>query len=165
MSADNVDDSATTNKFVTSTEKSTWNGKQDALTTSSVNDGTIDKSIGFDSQGNIVKGSAGGGGAISGGYTLSITAGSLQPYCEILVLGTYNNVFGLHKLNLPAGFSLTNVIFFEILAVSAVTPYVDFTTSLYDVNGTLHNSHENNNFSNKLFVLKENTIIEVGDDD
>lgn len=36
-------------------------GKQDALTTSSVNDGTINKSIGFDSQGNIVKGSAGGG--------------------------------------------------------------------------------------------------------
>lgn len=32
LSADNVDDSATTNKFVTSTEKSTWNGKQNALT-------------------------------------------------------------------------------------------------------------------------------------
>lgn len=32
LSADNVDDSATTNKFVTSTEKSTWNAKQDALT-------------------------------------------------------------------------------------------------------------------------------------
>lgn len=37
-------------------------GKQNALTTSSVNDGTIDKSIGFDSQGNIVKGNGGGGG-------------------------------------------------------------------------------------------------------
>lgn len=30
-------------------------GKQDALTTSSVSDGTIDKSIGFDSNGNLVK--------------------------------------------------------------------------------------------------------------
>ena len=36
------------------------NGKQDKLTTTSVEDGTIDKSIGFDSLGNIVKGSAGG---------------------------------------------------------------------------------------------------------
>lgn len=35
-------------------------GKQDALTTSSVADGTIDKSIGFDSLGNLVKGSGGG---------------------------------------------------------------------------------------------------------
>lgn len=62
LSADNVDDTSTTNKFVTASEKSTWNGKQNALTTSSVSDGTINKSIGFDSQGNIVKGSAGGGG-------------------------------------------------------------------------------------------------------
>ena len=31
LSADLVDDSSSTNKFVTSTEKSTWNGKQDAL--------------------------------------------------------------------------------------------------------------------------------------
>lgn len=39
------------------------NGKQNALTTSSVNDGTIDKNIGFDSQGNIVKQTASGGGS------------------------------------------------------------------------------------------------------
>lgn len=37
------------------------NGKQDKLTTTSVEDGTINKSIGFDSLGNIVKGSTGGG--------------------------------------------------------------------------------------------------------
>ena len=77
LSADYVDDSATTNKFVTSTEKSTWNGKQNALTTASVNDGTIDKSIGFDSQGNVVKGSAGGGGGtqITGGYNVTNYSG------------------------------------------------------------------------------------------
>lgn len=32
LSADNVDDSNTTNKFTNATEKQTWNGKQDALT-------------------------------------------------------------------------------------------------------------------------------------
>ena len=32
LSADFVDDSNSTNKFVTATEKQTWNGKQDALT-------------------------------------------------------------------------------------------------------------------------------------
>lgn len=37
-----------------------WDDKQDALTTSSVNDGTVNKAIGFDSNGNIVKGEAGG---------------------------------------------------------------------------------------------------------
>ena len=36
------------------------NGKQDKLTTTSVEDGTIDQSIGFDSLGNIVRGSTGG---------------------------------------------------------------------------------------------------------
>ena len=34
LSADNVDDTSTTNKFVTSTEKSTWNGKADNTTIS-----------------------------------------------------------------------------------------------------------------------------------
>ena len=33
LSADLVDDASTTNKFVTSSEKTTWNAKQDALTT------------------------------------------------------------------------------------------------------------------------------------
>lgn len=32
ISADNVDDSSATNKFVTSSDKTTWNGKQDVLT-------------------------------------------------------------------------------------------------------------------------------------
>ena len=46
----------------TKTETDTLlNGKQNALTTSSVNDGTIDKNIGFDSQGNIVKQTSSGG--------------------------------------------------------------------------------------------------------
>ena len=33
LTADDISDSSTTNKFVTSTEKSTWNAKQNALTT------------------------------------------------------------------------------------------------------------------------------------
>ena len=93
LSADNVDDSATTNKFVTSAEKSqiTTNatnitnlqtGKQNALTTSSVNDGTIDKTIGFDSQGNIVKGSAGGGGGGSQLYKHVIESNEMSSHIE-----------------------------------------------------------------------------------
>lgn len=35
LSADLVDDTSTTNKFVTATEKSTWNGKQNAITNAS----------------------------------------------------------------------------------------------------------------------------------
>lgn len=35
ITPDNLDDTSTTNKFVTSTEKSTWSGKQDALPTTS----------------------------------------------------------------------------------------------------------------------------------
>lgn len=37
ISADNVDDTSTTNKFVTTNEKSTWNSKQNALTTAQQN--------------------------------------------------------------------------------------------------------------------------------
>ena len=37
-------------------------GKQDMLTTSSVNDGTLTTNIGFDCNGNLVKGSGGSGG-------------------------------------------------------------------------------------------------------
>lgn len=48
--------------------------KQDALTTSSVSDGTLDTAIGFDTDGNLVKGTAGGGGLTS---TL-LWSGSLQ---------------------------------------------------------------------------------------
>jgi len=40
-------------------------GKQNTLTTSSVNDGTINKVIGFDSNGNLVKDEGGGGSAIT----------------------------------------------------------------------------------------------------
>ena len=42
---------------------SEWSGKQDSLTTTSVSDGTIDKVIGFDSNGNIVKATQSSGGA------------------------------------------------------------------------------------------------------
>ena len=115
LSADNVDDSATTNKFVTNTEKSTWNGKQNALTTTSVNDGTIDKSIGFDSQGNIVKGSAGGGGSGINGYTLTydIAQGILSSlFLEYLYVDGNGNIKsdeilfdGTHKSG-----TLTNVL-------------------------------------------------------
>ena len=34
ITPDNLDDTSTTNKFVTSTEKNTWNGKQDAISSS-----------------------------------------------------------------------------------------------------------------------------------
>ena len=61
LSSDLVDDTSATNLFVTSSEKSTWSGKQSALTTSSVSDGTVDKAIGFDSQGNLIKGAISGG--------------------------------------------------------------------------------------------------------
>lgn len=37
LSADLVDDSSTTNKFVTTSEKNTWNGKQNALSTAQLN--------------------------------------------------------------------------------------------------------------------------------
>ena len=37
LSADLVDDSTSTNKFVTASDKTTWNGKQDALTTAQQN--------------------------------------------------------------------------------------------------------------------------------
>lgn len=40
---------------------SEWSSKQDSLTTTSVTDGTIDKVIGFDSNGNIVKATQSGG--------------------------------------------------------------------------------------------------------
>lgn len=100
LSADNVDDTNTTNKFVTASEKSTWNGKQDALTTSSVNDGTIDKSIGFDSQGNIIKGNAGGGG---GGVSIplfdyEILTGIFSSISEVTV--TYINANGTQTMTL-----------------------------------------------------------------
>ena len=38
-------------------------GKQDTLTSSSLEEGTLDKAIGFDSQGNLIKGVASGGGS------------------------------------------------------------------------------------------------------
>lgn len=41
---------------------------QNKLTTTSVNDGTIEKNIGFDSNGNIVKAPSGGGGGASAYY-------------------------------------------------------------------------------------------------
>ena len=99
LSADNVDDTTTTNKFVTASEKSTWNGKQDAMTTSSINDGTINKSIGFDSQGNIVKGNASGGGA-SGGIPTVTESYISNPTNESENLVYYNgSVYCLIKEN------------------------------------------------------------------
>lgn len=55
LSADNVDDTNSTNKFVSASDKTTWNEKQDPLNTSTVEDGTINKLIGFDVNGDIVK--------------------------------------------------------------------------------------------------------------
>ena len=65
LSADLVDDTSTTNKFVTTSDKNIWNGKQDALTTTSVSDGTLDKVIGFDSNGYVVKGTPSGGSTVT----------------------------------------------------------------------------------------------------
>ena len=47
--------------LVTTGEKYIWDNKQNALTTSSVNDGTINKAIGFDNNGNLIKGTVSGG--------------------------------------------------------------------------------------------------------
>lgn len=78
LSADNVDDTSTTNKFVTTSDKNTWNGKQDAITTTLVGDGTLDKVIGFNNNGELVKGtpSATAGVSSLGGATGAITLGS-----------------------------------------------------------------------------------------
>ena len=57
----------TTLSLVTTGEKYTWNEKQAKLTTTYVNDGTINKSIGFDVSGNLVKGTVGGGGSSTWG--------------------------------------------------------------------------------------------------
>ena len=78
LSADLVDDASTTNKFVTTSDKNTWNGKQDSLTTKLVGDGTINKVIGFDSNGQLVKEtpSASAGVSSLGGATGAITLGT-----------------------------------------------------------------------------------------
>jgi len=50
-------------------------GYQEELTTSSVDDGTVDKAIGFDSNGNLVKGPvSGGGGTYTAGNGLNLDA-------------------------------------------------------------------------------------------
>lgn len=55
--------------------------KQDTLTTSSVSDGTLDTAIGFDSNGDLVKGTAGGGGGLtlvwSGSQSIGTTEAAL----------------------------------------------------------------------------------------
>ena len=56
LSADLVDDSNTTNKFVSASEKTTWNEKQDELTTSLTTE-QLAYYIGFDSNGDLKKGS------------------------------------------------------------------------------------------------------------
>ena len=75
LSADLVDDTSTTNKFVTASDKSTWSGKQDALVS-----GTNIKTINNESilgSGNITI--QGGGGGITGitmnGSAVTVTSG------------------------------------------------------------------------------------------
>lgn len=70
------------------------NGKQDKLTTTSVEDGTIDKSIGFDNLGNIVKGSAGGGSLYAYKCTLIPKSNSTFKLFEfqLLILTSDNNL-------------------------------------------------------------------------
>ena len=63
------------------------NGKQDKLTTTSVEDGTIDKAIGFDNLGNIVKGSAGGGSYYY--HNISLYSGTSK--CVTFRIKTDNN--------------------------------------------------------------------------
>lgn len=70
LSADLVDDTSTTNKFVTATDKTTWSGKQDALVS-----GTNIKTINNESilgSGNITIG-GGGGNTIAAGTNISVT--------------------------------------------------------------------------------------------
>ena len=56
LSADLIDDSDTTNKFVSESEKTTWNAKQDELTTS-LDTETLTYFVGFNSDGKLSKGS------------------------------------------------------------------------------------------------------------
>ena len=69
--------------------------KQNALTTSSVTDGTINKSIGFDSQGNIVK------GAIS---SASVNTGTIET-----AIG-FNNNGELVKGSIPSGVDNISIV-------------------------------------------------------
>lgn len=147
LSADNVDDSATTNKFVTSAEKSTWNGKQNALTTSSVNDGTIDKTIGFDSQGNIVKGSAGGGG------------GGTQLYKHIV-----NNKYifvGLSHNQYTSFVDIMNDIIISIVSYSS-TPFTPFKHMyMFSTDGATFTLYNLNYDSNQM---EYDTISSIASD-
>ena len=52
----------TTASLVSTGEKYIWNNKQDALTKTNVSSGTLDEAIGFDSNGNLVRGTVSGGG-------------------------------------------------------------------------------------------------------
>ena len=52
----------TTTSLVTTGEKYIWDNKQDALTTTNVSSGTLNEAIGFDSNGNLVRGTVSGGG-------------------------------------------------------------------------------------------------------
>lgn len=56
------------------------NGKQDKLTLNEVQSGTIDESIGFDTDGNVVRGSAGGGSLYKYDCNFSGSTGASDPY-------------------------------------------------------------------------------------
>jgi len=77
LDADLVDDTTSTNKFVTASDKSTWSGKQDALVS-----GTNIKTINGNSilgEGNLVIEGGGSGGGITGitmnGSPVTVTSG------------------------------------------------------------------------------------------
>lgn len=78
-------------------------GKQNTLTTSSVNDGTINKAIGFDSNGNVVKGEAGGS---------SITPNPSSPSTEQLEKATIGStVYQVQNIELSDTSYVVNITF------------------------------------------------------
>ena len=75
--------------------------KQNTLTTSSVNDGTLNKAIGFDANGNLVKGTAGGSGKGFDNYS-----GGTLGQCWTIADPTADDVNGFSMQIGESGFTI-----------------------------------------------------------
>lgn len=130
-------------------------GKQPTLTTLSVNDGTLDKAIGFDALGNLVKGvvqSGGGDAFYSIGTFDFITSGG----SDIPVILTQEEYEALRDTELP------------IIALFKFTLMGQYNTQAYIV-GTKENIYDNGSvfamslfFENK-FVQSNNPSTNIND--
>lgn len=85
LSADLVDDTSTTNKFVTASEKNTWNAKQDALTAGA--NITIEEDSGT---GDLVISASGGGATYTAGANIQISPENVISATDT----TYNDFVG-----------------------------------------------------------------------